>query len=163
MPHRKWGFMCAIGLVFAPWEGNAAVMHWPDLPKECFVSARPATVADLKKGCAAFMMGDTGISAGTPLNIEIPQYAWHVDRKSGERTPVILIQAEEGSGIKAVGYKELDSPSLGVTLLSEMILLGNNKPFHKAVSVLWRYLAGMRNNVSRPSHANHDTPFTVPR
>lgn len=128
MLHRKWGFMCAIGLAFVPWEGNSAEIHWPDLPKECFVSARPATVADIKKGCATFLIGDTGTSAGTPLNIEIPQYAWHVDQKSGEKTPVILIQAEESSGIKAVGYKELDSPSQGAALLSEMILLGTNRP-----------------------------------
>lgn len=120
--------MCAIGLTFASLEGNAAEIHWPDLPRECFVSARPATVADIKKGCATFMIGNTDTSAGTPLNIEIPQYAWHVDQKSGKKTPVILIQAEESSGIKAVGYKELDSHSLGAALLSEMILLGSNKP-----------------------------------
>jgi hypothetical protein len=128
MPHRKWEFICAIGLITAPWTGNAVVIHWPDLPKECFVSARPATVADVKKGCAAFMIGDTDTSVGTPLGIEIPQYAWHVDQKSGKKTPVILIQAEESSGIKAVGYKDVDSPSLSVALLSEMILLGSRKP-----------------------------------
>ena len=128
MPHPKWGFMCAIGLMFAPLDGYAAVIHWPDLPKECFVSARPATFADAKKGCAAFIIGDTGTSAGAPLNVKIPQYAWHVDQKSGKKIPVILIQAEEGSGIKAVGYREVDSPSLGVALLSEMVLLGTTKP-----------------------------------
>lgn len=127
MSYRKLGFMCVLGLSFVPLNGNAANIVWPDLPKNCFVSARPATAVDVKKGCAAFMIGQTGVSAGTPLRIEIPQYAWHVDQKSGAKTPVILLQAEESSGIKAVGYKELDSPSLGVALLSEMILLGSKK------------------------------------
>lgn len=125
---QKWMLMCAIGLSFASMSGNAGVTNWPELPRECFVSARPATAADLKKGCAAFMIGDTGTSEGTPLNVEIPQYAWHVDEKTGKKAPVILIQAEEGSGIKAVGYREFESSSIGVALLSEMILLGSKKP-----------------------------------
>jgi hypothetical protein len=74
------------------------------------------------------MIGHAGTSAGTPISIEVPQYAWHVDQASGKKTPVILIQAEEGSGIKAVGYRELSSPALGAALLSEMILLGSKKP-----------------------------------
>jgi hypothetical protein len=72
--------------------------------------------------------GRTEVSSGTPLGIGIPQYAWLVDDASGKKTPVILIQAEEDSGIKTVGYKELDSHSLGVAILSEMILLGRKKP-----------------------------------
>ena len=119
--------MCAIAFAFLPLAGRCGVVHWPDLPKECFVSARPATVVDVKKGCAVFLIGQAEESAGVPLAIEIPQYAWHVDQKTGMKTPVILIQAEEGSGIKTVGYKELDS-SFGVALLSEMVLLGSKKP-----------------------------------
>lgn len=128
MSHRKMGLLCAAWLNFAPLASNAAAIEWPELPKECFVAARPATTADVKKGCAVFMIGQTGTSAGTPLDIKVPQYAWHVDQESGKKTPVILIQAEESSGIKAVGYKELGSQSLGAALLSEMILLGSKRP-----------------------------------
>ena len=108
--------------------GKATAILWPQLPKDCFVRARPATSADMKKGCAAFAIGNAGTSVGTPLDIKIPQYAWHVDKASGKKTPVILIQAEESSGIKAVGYREVDSPGLGAALLTEMILLGGDKP-----------------------------------
>lgn len=65
---------------------------------------------------------------GTPLDIQIPEYAYHVDSASGKKTPVILLQAEEHSGIKAVGYREVGTSILGAALLSEMQLLGRNKP-----------------------------------
>ena len=74
------------------------------------------------------MIEKAGVPGGTPLDIQIPQYAWHVDQASRKRTAVILIQAEESSGIKAVGYRELGSSSLGAALLSEMVLLGTDKP-----------------------------------
>jgi hypothetical protein len=74
--------------------------------------------------------GRTEISDGVPLGIDIPQYAWLVDETSGMRTPVILIQAEESAGIKTIGYKEVNSHSLGVALLIDMILLGRKKPGH---------------------------------
>lgn len=72
--------------------------------------------------------GRTEISSGTPLGVDIPQYAWLVDEISGKKTPVILIQAEEASGIKTVGYKALSSHSPGVALLGDMIFLGRKKP-----------------------------------
>ncbi|APG06559.1 hypothetical protein BJI69_14475 [Luteibacter rhizovicinus DSM 16549] len=117
-----------LALCWVAQPGEATGVVWPELPKDCFVHARPATSADMKKGCAAFAIGNAGTSVGTPLDIKIPQYAWHVDKASGKKTPVILIQAEESSGIKAVGYRELDSPRLGAALLTEMILLGGDKP-----------------------------------
>lgn len=135
MSFGKWLAICTGGLVLASSMGQAEVIEWPDLPKGCFVSARPATASDIRKGCAVFMLGkgkafagEAETSAGTPLNIKIPQYAWHVDEKSGKKAPVVLIQAEEISGVKTVGFKNLDSQSLGVALLSEMILLGRTKP-----------------------------------
>lgn len=127
---------CAIGLkgmvvagaLLLPSIGMASGVTWPDLPKDCFVHARAATQADMAKGCAAFVIGKKGVPGGTPLDIQIPQYAWHVDQASGKRSPVILIQAEESSGIKAVGYREVGSPGLGAALLTEMIPLGTDKP-----------------------------------
>jgi len=72
--------------------------------------------------------GRTEISTGMPLDVAIPQYAWLVDETSGKKTPVILLQAEEGWGIKTVGYKDLESHSFGVALLDDLILLGKKKP-----------------------------------
>ena len=116
------------GALLLPSIGCASGVTWPELPKDCFVRARPATQADMTRGCAAFVIGKAGTPGSTALDIQIPQYAWHVDQASGKRSPVILIQAEESSGIKAVGYKEVNSPGLGAALLSEMIPLGTGKP-----------------------------------
>lgn len=106
----------------------AEVINWPELPKTCFVSKRPANVEDVRKGCAAFLIGGPDKSDGKPLDIEIPQYAYRVDSVSGKKTPVILLQAEERSGTQVVGYSELGTSRIGATLLSEMQLLGTRKP-----------------------------------
>ncbi len=116
----------ACGLSSAPLM--AEPIDWPELPKTCFVSRRPATVDDLNRGCSAFLIGGPEKSAGTPLNILIPQYAFHVNGASGKKTAVIVVQAEEQAGIKAVGYKEVNTSRTGAALLSEMQLLGTNKP-----------------------------------
>ncbi len=57
----------ACGLSSAPLM--AEPIDWPELPKTCFVSRRPATVDDLNRGCSAFLIGGPEKSAGTPLNI----------------------------------------------------------------------------------------------
>ena len=128
MTNRAWGFMRLIGLCTVPVSVGAAGIGWPELPEDCFVSGRPATFEDVKKGCAAFVIGKAGMPAGTPLDIKVPQYAWHVDQGSGKKAPVILIQAEENSGIKAVGFRNLDTQGLEAGLLTEMVLLGTEKP-----------------------------------
>ena len=101
---------------------------WPDLPKDGFVKGRPATQEDAKLGNAAFAIEVGGKVAGKPLDIEIPQYAIHVEDKTGKETPVIIIQAEEGNGIKAIGYKVVGTSEIGVCLLRELRLLGTTKP-----------------------------------
>jgi len=133
MSRQKWGLMNAFIFGLMPLTGATAPIDWPDLPKDCFVRGRPSTSADLRKGCGTFMLdrdkaGRTEISTGMPLDVAIPQYAWLVDETSGKKTPVILIQAEEGWGIKTVGYKDLESHSFGVALLDDLILLGRKKP-----------------------------------
>lgn len=106
----------------------ADTVAWPDLPKTCFVSGRSATSADVDTGCAAFLINVKGKAAGTPIKMDIPQYAMHLDEATGKETPVIIIQAEESGEIKAVGYKELGTDQLGAALLREVRLLGTRKP-----------------------------------
>jgi hypothetical protein len=106
----------------------ADTITWPDLPSTCFVSGRAATSADVDSGCAAFLIDVKGKAAGTPIKLDIPQYAMHVDEASGNETPVIIIQAEENGEVKAVGYRELGSDQLGAALLREVKLLGTQKP-----------------------------------
>ncbi len=106
----------------------AESIAWPDLPDTCFVSGRSATSQDVDTGCAAFLINVKGKAAGTPIKLDIPQYAMHVDEGTGKETPVILIQAEENGDVKAVGYKELGTGQLGAALLREVRLLGTKKP-----------------------------------
>lgn len=106
----------------------ADTITWPDLPKNCFVSGRAATSLDVDAGCAAFLINVKGQAAGTPIELDIPQYALHIDEATGKQTPVILIQAEENGEVKAVGYKELGTDQLGAALLREVRLLGTRKP-----------------------------------
>ena len=101
---------------------------WPDLPKSCFVSGRSATSVDVDTGCAAFLINVKGKAAGTPIKVDIPQYAFHIDEAAGKETPVIIIQAEENGEVKAVGYRELGTDQLGAALLREVRLLGTKKP-----------------------------------
>lgn len=115
-------------LLIATTLANADAITWPDLPKTCFVSGRSATSADVDTGCAAFVINVKGQAAGTPIQLDIPQYALHVDEASGKETPVIIIQAEENGEIKAVGYRELGTEQLGAALLREVRLLGIKKP-----------------------------------
>ncbi|MGY2373407.1 hypothetical protein ACW9IB_02680 [Pseudomonas sp. SDO524_S393] len=107
---------------------NADTIAWPDLPQTCFVSGRSATSTDVDTGCAAFLINVKGLAAGTPIKLDIPQYALHVDETTGKETPVIIIQAEENGDIKAVGYRELGTDQLGAALLREVRLLGTRKP-----------------------------------
>lgn len=107
---------------------SADTITWPDLPQSCFVSGRSATSTDVDTGCAAFLINVQGKAAGTPIKLDIPQYAMHVDEATGKQTPVIIIQAEENGEIKAVGYKELGTDQLGAALLREVRLLGTQKP-----------------------------------
>lgn len=114
-------------LIFSTWC-TAENSLWPDLSKTCFVKSKPASDEDAKKGCAAFVIKKGEQLIGTPINIEIPQYAYHVDHTTGKKTPVVIIQAEENSNIKAVGYKEVGTSTYGAALLEEMNLLGSKKP-----------------------------------
>lgn len=115
-------------LAIAPPPVLADTITWPDLPKSCFVSGRSATSMDIDTGCAAFLINVKGQAAGTPIKLDIPQYAMHVDEATGKETPVILIQAEENGEVKAVGYRELGTDQLGAALLREVRLLGTQKP-----------------------------------
>ncbi|KAA0943994.1 MULTISPECIES: hypothetical protein [unclassified Pseudomonas] len=115
-------------LALTPTLAFAEAIAWPELPDTCFVSGRSATNADVDSGCAAFLINVKGKAAGTPIKLDIPQYAMHIKEGTGKETPVIIIQAEENGDIKAVGYKELGTEQLGAALLKEMRLLGTKKP-----------------------------------
>ncbi len=103
-------------------------MTWPDLSTVKFVSNRLATEADIIQGAAVFMLQADDQPIGKPLSIDVPQYAVHTDGQSGEKSNVVIIQAEEANGQQILGALVISSNKLIAGLYEEFILLGNSKP-----------------------------------
>ena len=93
-------------------------VNWPPLPKSGFVSGRAATLSDIEKEDALFVLGGNA----TPIPIKIPMYAWYTGKPS-DPEPVIIIQAEQDGDKKVVGYKPIGTDLFGVATLAEFILL----------------------------------------
>lgn len=105
----------------------ASTIVWPDLPSAGFIVGRTATVGDVKAGNAASAaIGRNGESLSAPVEIDIPQYAIHIE--GGKQSPVIVIQAEDTPAGKTIGYKPITGPRLGVCPLAEVRLLGTKRP-----------------------------------
>jgi hypothetical protein len=122
-PLRKLlaGVLVAISAAGANAQGEA----WPVLPKQGFISGRTATRSDIAAGNAVFVPEIGGVSAGRPLAIMIPQYAYY--NEAGKRTPAIIVQAEEVQGMKMLGAR-LANGKQAVGLLENFELLGKTPP-----------------------------------
>jgi hypothetical protein len=101
---------------------------WPKLKGTKFIAGRPATDKDVNEGRAAFVLKSNGRIIGQPLTIPLPQYAIHIDAKTGHRTPCVLIQAEEAQGMKIGGCHVIADGSWLAGLLSEFELWGSRVP-----------------------------------
>lgn len=64
----------------------------------------------------------------SPVVLQIPQYDMHVEAKTGKKAPVVLVQAEEGQGIRMAGYVSVRDGTKAVCLLNELRLLGTSTP-----------------------------------
>lgn len=117
-----------IGFLLLGLSAEVASHEWPDLSDQCSVKGRPANDQDVNSGCAVFVIKGNDDSSGVPMNIEVPQYAFHIDERAGSESPVIVIQAEEKSGMRVIGYKDVGSGRFGAALLREMRLCGTKKP-----------------------------------
>ena len=102
--------------------------QWPDLSKIKHVSGRVATQNDINEGAAVFMLQSEGIPIGSPMKIEIPQYAIHTNVETNEKTKVIIIQAEEAKGQQIVGALDFTTNEIMAGLFHEFTLLGTEKP-----------------------------------
>jgi hypothetical protein len=102
--------------------------EWPDLPEQAFVRGRAATESDVNAGHAAFVLQPQGGQRPQPLNIPIPQYAYHRDGGTGVRTPGIVIQAEQAAGTRIVGMRKLEGGDLMAGLVEEFEFLGTRRP-----------------------------------
>ena len=82
-------------------------IHWPPLTDYPSVSGRAATTNDVAANRAVFVLESAGQVIGHPLDIKIPQYAFHIDEQTHKRTPCIIIQAEEARGQQIIGGRML--------------------------------------------------------
>jgi hypothetical protein len=103
-----------------------AAPSWPALPTAGFISGRPATAKDVADGNAVFVLRAYGVPFGKPLDVTIPQYAY-VTKRGQQAVPVIVVQAEQGKGIKIFGVRDR-SGKAATARESEVRLLGANPP-----------------------------------
>jgi len=109
-------------------NASAGKIVWPDLKKVAHVTGRAANKHDLNHHRAAFVLKLKGVPAGVPIKIKIPQYAIHTDQATGEKTPVVIIQAEHIDKFIAYGYLNVATGKIEVTYPEEIKLLGTKKP-----------------------------------
>lgn len=100
-------------------------MIWPSLSEFSAVTNRPATEADVAEGRAVFVVQD---GRGQPIDLALPQYAYHLDAESGSKVPCILIQAEQAQGQKLAGARMLPDRSIFAGFFGEFELLGSIPP-----------------------------------
>jgi hypothetical protein len=108
------------------WFSVAIAQGWPILPSTGFVSGRSATEKDVADGNAIFVAKTENRYIGTPIDIAIPQYAYHLG-EGGQKTPVIVVQAEEANGFKLVGFRDFQGKE-HVATAGEFIFLGTKRP-----------------------------------
>jgi hypothetical protein len=111
-------------MMLLPVLGSAQEIKWPILPSTGFISGRAATQKDLEAGNAVFVSQVGNVVIGTPLKMEIPQYAYHLE--NGKKIPVIIVQAEEAKNNIIIGARNINGGEL-VGLLNEFELLGTIK------------------------------------
>ena len=110
----------------APGSDQNAGQTWPPLPTTGFVSGRAATDKDVADGNAVFVLRAYGVAFGKPLDVVIPQYAYLI-RNGQQKLPVIVVQAEDGKGIKIFGIRDFDGKT-ATAKQSELQLLGTHPP-----------------------------------
>ena len=110
----------------APGADQNAGQTWPPLPTTGFVSGRAATDKDVADGNAVFVLRAYGVAFGKPLDLVIPQYAYLI-RNGQQKLPVIVVQAEDGKGIKIFGIRDFDGKT-ATAKQSELQLLGTHPP-----------------------------------
>lgn len=119
------------GSAAAAAELTGSTLVWPPLPTAGFIAGRPATQADVDAGNAIFLLGDAARSTGTPLAIDIPQYALFDDE--GIITVVVVVQAESEAGVSQIGARKADGTPL-IGLLGAFKLVGTQPQSTRAAN-----------------------------
>ena len=91
-------------------------------------SGRPADFADVHSGQAIFVARVNGQLVGRPLPIPLPQYAFQVDPETQQRTPCIVVQAEEANNRQIIGGRRVPDGQELVGFIDDFELLGSSPP-----------------------------------
>lgn len=104
-------------------------IQWPSLADYVCTVGRAATSNDVSAGRAVFVLQadgqPIGQPIGQPLSIKVPQYASHIDEATKQRTPCVIIQAEEARGQRLIGCRTLPDGQITAALFHEFEFLGD--------------------------------------
>ena len=108
-------------------EAPISLQHiqWPSLADYPCTVGRAATSNDVSAGKAVFVLQADGQPIGQALSIPVPQYAFHIDEKTKQRTPCVIIQAEEARGQLLIGCRTLPDDQITAALFHEFEFLGD--------------------------------------
>ncbi len=102
---------------------------WPNIEDIDVVLGRAASEKDVAAGLAVFVLkSDDDTVIGQPINMVLPQYAYHINAETNERTPCVIVQAEEVNDQQFCGCVSVINGSLLVGLIGEFELHGRNIP-----------------------------------
>jgi hypothetical protein len=110
-------------------QPNSSSIQWPPLTNFPFISGRAATTNDIALNHALFVQESNGQAIGKPLNIKIPQYAFYIDEQTHQRTPCVIVQAEESEEAgQEIGALTVPDGHGLVGLYQEFVFLGDTPP-----------------------------------
>lgn len=102
---------------------------WPNIEDINVIFDRAASEEDVAAGLAVFVLkSDDGVIIGQPVDMVLPQYAYHINTETHERTPCVIVQAEEVNGQQFCGCVSVINGSLLVGLIGEFELHGRDIP-----------------------------------
>jgi hypothetical protein len=105
-------------------DKEAKLLAWPELPENGFIVGRTANRKAVQDGNAVFVLEQDGVPASRPINMVVPQYAYHVDRATGKGTPCIVLQAEEFRGVQMIGSRDFVNDREFVDVAANFMFLG---------------------------------------
>ena len=103
-------------------------INWPELPTSGYICGRSATTEDVDSGVAVFALKSGDDYVGEPVDVDVPQYAIHVNQDTSERTPVVVTQVEKSGEVTFVGCLSVVDGSAMAGLMHEFQLLGTDVP-----------------------------------
>ena len=107
---------------------QASDMEWPPLIEFDVVTKRAAVSDDVSAGRAVFVLHEEGTPISEPIDILLPQYAFHFEDGDSAKKPCIIIQAEHARDQRLCGAVMLPDRSFMVGQFDNFELLGTTVP-----------------------------------